>query len=263
MQKAIERAISTMWDRYDEPLSLDAMAHSAYLSRFYFSRLFRSMTGTSPGRFLTAIRLYQAKIRLRETDMSVTDIAYGVGYNSLGTFISRFTRSVGVSPARYRALAEAGMPRLSESDTGYGRPGGSIRGRIVLPPLDMPVRVYVGAFPDPIVQGHPLACDIVESSGQYVLADVPAGEWFLRAAAIGLPPAGGCAEQTLPVTPRPLAVGTYDNVKVTRGEKVTAHLELHRSCIFDLPILMALPELDSRAAGGPPRGRRPYARVAE
>src|SRR3954453_10028451 len=113
MQKAVEREISIMWDRYHEPLSLDAMAGSAFLSRFHFSRIFRSATGTSPGRFLAAIRLYKAKNLLLETDMSVTDIAYEVGYNSLGTFISRFTRSVGVPPSRYRWLAEHGIPQLS------------------------------------------------------------------------------------------------------------------------------------------------------
>ncbi len=41
MQKELERAIATMWDRYDEPLSLAELADSAILSRFYFSRVFR------------------------------------------------------------------------------------------------------------------------------------------------------------------------------------------------------------------------------
>ena len=78
MQSAVERVITNMWERYDEPLSLEEMADMAVFSRFYFSRVRRSITGTSPGRFLTAIRLYRAKNLLLETTMSVTDISYQV-----------------------------------------------------------------------------------------------------------------------------------------------------------------------------------------
>ncbi|WP_198141459.1 helix-turn-helix transcriptional regulator [Micromonospora sp. ATCC 39149] len=216
------------------------MADSAFLSRFYFSRLFRSKTGTSPGRFLTAIRLYKAKNLLLETNMSVTDIAYAVGYNSLGTFISRFTRSVGISPARYRWLAEHGIPQLSRTRTAGPRRRATITGRLALPPVDVPVKVYVGVFDSPIVQGLPASCDILEASGEYVLRDVPEGEWYLRAAAIAL---GDIAAR--PSMRRPLAVGSYDALTVAAGANVTVDLELHHTGVFDLPILIALPELDS------------------
>jgi AraC family transcriptional regulator len=252
MQKPVERAIAIMWDRYSEPLSLDTMADSAYLSRFYFSRLFRSTTGTSPGRFLTAIRLYKAKNLLLETDMSVTDIAYGVGYNSLGTFISRFTRSVGISPARYRWLAQHGIPTLSRPGAGGARRG-VISGRLTLPPIEAAVKVYVGVFDSPIVQGLPAACDILEASGAYTLHDVPEGEWHLRAAAIALEDIN-----TKPSTRRPLAVGAHEPITVTSGASLTVDLELYPSGIFDLPILVALPELDSHAGG---RNRHPRTRT--
>lgn len=251
MHNAVERAISIMWDRYHEPLSLDAMANSAFLSRFYFSRLFRSKTGTSPGRFLTAIRLYKAKNLLLETDMSVTDIAYAVGYNSLGTFISRFTRSVGVSPARYRWLSAHGMPQLARNRT-TGPRRATIGGRLVLPPVDAPVKVYVGVFDSPIVQGLPAACDVLDQdSGEYLLRDVPEGEWHLRAAAIALDDLAA-----KPSTRRPLAVGSHDVLTVTAGADLTVDLTLHPTGVFDLPILIALPELDSHASTGSrsPRG---------
>ncbi|WP_281184492.1 helix-turn-helix transcriptional regulator [Micromonospora halophytica] len=229
-----------MWDRYHEPLSLDTMADSAFLSRFYFSRLFRSKTGTSPGRFLTAIRLYKAKNLLLETDMSVTDVAYAVGYNSLGTFISRFTRSVGVSPARYRWLAEHGIPQLPRNPAAGPRRRATISGRLVLPPVDVPVKVYVGVFDSPIVQGLPASCDILEASGEYQLRDVPEGEWYLRAAAIALDNI-----TARPSSRRPLAVGSYDPLTVTAGADLTIDLDLHPTGVFDLPILVALPELDN------------------
>ena len=237
-----------MWDGYDGPLSLDAMAGSAHLSRFYFSRLFRSTTGTSPGRFLTAIRLYQAKVLLRETGMSVTDIAYGVGYNSLGTFTGRFTRSVGVSPARYRALAEGGPSLPSGADDERLQPGAVIHGRIHLPLLDECVRVYIGAFPGPAIEGRPRVCDVVESEGAYELVGVPPGEWFVRAVAFSL--------DSHSAAQRPLAVGACDKVEAHQGETISVDLPLRVTGVFDLPILAALPELESAAmtcVGRPPR----------
>ncbi|MFV2018982.1 helix-turn-helix transcriptional regulator [Micromonospora sp. LOL_023] len=240
-----------MWDRYHEPLSLDAMADSAFLSRFYFSRLFRSKTGTSPGRFLTAIRLYKAKHLLLETDMSVTDIAYAVGYNSLGTFISRFTRSVGISPARYRWLAEHGIPQLSRPRPAEVRRCGTIGGRVTLPVIDVPVKVYVGVFGSPIVQGLPAACDILEGSGEYLLHDVPEGEWYLRAAAIALDDISA-----RPSSRRPLAVGAHEPLMMVAGVNMTIDLDLHTTGVFDLPILIALPELDGHVAASRTRRAR-------
>ena len=117
-QDAVERAIATMWDRYHESLSLDHIADTAVLSKFYFSRLFRSVTGTSPGRFLTAIRLYRAKHLLLATSLNVTDIAYHVGFSSLGTFTTRFTWSVGVPPTRFRELSHCGIPPIPISTAG-------------------------------------------------------------------------------------------------------------------------------------------------
>ncbi len=250
MQKAVERAISIMWDRYSEPLSLDAMADSAFLSRFYFSRLFRSTTGTSPGRFLTAIRLYRAKNMLLETDMSVTDIAYGVGYNSLGTFISRFTRSVGISPARYRWFAEHGIPQLPRHPPTETRRSATIAGFLELPPVEGPVKVYVGVFDSPIVQGLPASCDILSTSGNFVLRDVPEGEWYLRAAAIALDASSPRAARG------PVAVGSHDPVTVVSGDSLSIDISLHPAGIFDLPILVALPELDNQAPCGHDRHGR-------
>lgn len=241
-----------MWDRYSEPLSLNAMAKSAYLSRFYFCRLFRSITGTTPGRFLTAIRLYKAKNLLLDTDMSVTDIAYSVGYNSLGTFISRFTRSVGVSPARYRWLATHGsIPTLPPTPTTGPLRHATVDGYVVLPPMGVPVKVYIGAFASPIVQGPPVACDVLEASGSYQLSVIPEGGWYLRAAAIALD-----GTTATPSSRRPLAVGSHDLLVLSAGDHLNVNLELHPTGVLDPPILVALPELDSHVSGVQARGAR-------
>ncbi len=240
MQTAVERVITNMWDRYDEPLSLEDMADMAVFSRFYFSRFFRSLTGTSPGRFLTAIRLYRAKNLLLETSMSVTDISYHVGYNSPGTFSSRFTRSVGISPARYRYLSEAGIP-APEAPVPTGNQVGTVQGSLTAPESSAPTRVYVSLFDSTIPQGTPIACAILDGTNHYELPAVPEGQWFLHATAV--------AVHNLDPRPwmrKPVFLAASRPVKVVAGRTAIAHVELRPPLLIDLPILLALPELDSR-----------------
>ncbi|MFI9008089.1 helix-turn-helix transcriptional regulator [Actinosynnema sp. NPDC053489] len=246
MQTAVERAINTMWSRYHEPLSLADMADTAILSKFYFSRVFRTLTGTSPGRFLTAIRLTKAKQLLLETSLSVTEISYMVGYNSLGTFTSRFTRSVGVPPARYRALSHGGVLSPSSfSGPARGAQAGSVSGWVGVPETGTPVRVYVGAFKDPIAQGMPVACDIRDGAGPYRLEAMPEGQFHLRAAVVAVDDL-----DPNPSKRRPLFVGGAEAVTVRSGAAAEADLETRSVCTLDLPILLALPELDTRRSAG-------------
>ncbi len=245
MQTAVERVITNMWDRFDEPLSLEEMADVAVFSRFYFSRVFRSLTGTSPGRFLTAIRLYKAKNLLLETSMSVTDISYQVGYNSPGTFSSRFTRSVGISPARYRYLSEVGIP-APELSVPTGHQLGAVQGSLTAPESDVPIRVYVSLFNSTIPEGTPIACAILDGDSNYELPAVPEGQWFVHATAV--------AVHNLDPRPwmrKPVFLAASRPVKVVAGRTATAHVELRPPRLIDLPILLALPELDSRLTTPP------------
>jgi AraC-like DNA-binding protein len=239
---AIERTINIMWNRHAEPLSLEELAEEAIFSKFYYSRVFRDITGTSPGRFLSAIRLFMAKRHLLETASSVTDISYRVGYNSLGTFTSRFTRSVGISPAKYRFLARCGMPQLTLPAACTDQKTSTVTGRIHIPETAGPVRVYVAAFNTPIVEGLPQSCDILEDSGPFHLT-VPDGLWFVRAAAV----APHEDEDPGPKIRMPRLIGSGWPVKVRGGRVYTSDVQLRAVTPFDLPILLALPELD-----GPP-----------
>src|ERR1043166_9194315 len=111
--EAVERVIRIMHDRLDEPLTLQEMSKIAYISPFHFNRIFRHVTGIPPNQFLYALRLETAKRLLLTTDTSVTDVCFDVGYNSLGTFIRRFTGLVGLSPSRFRSLARHASDSLS------------------------------------------------------------------------------------------------------------------------------------------------------
>lgn len=241
-QLAIEQAVSTMWNRYGEPLSLDALADSAVLSKFYFSRVFRAKTEISPGRFLAAIRLFKAKNLLLETSVNVTEIAYHVGYNSLGTFTSRFTRSVGISPGRYRAMSNANTHSLRGDPSPRSERIGQIMGSLVVPEGEH-VRVYVGAFGSPVVEGRPAAYDVLDGSGTYTLGDVPCGTWYIRATAVSVRDL-----DPRPWARRPVLLGTGGPLELRPTDRrIGPELRLRPVRSLDLPILLALPELDNRA----------------
>ncbi|HUX85609.1 MAG TPA: AraC family transcriptional regulator, partial [Chloroflexota bacterium] len=99
---AVERVIHAMRQRLDEPLSLPEMAKIALFSPFHFDRIFHRITGSSPLKFLSALRMEAAIRLLLTSQLSVTDICFEVGYNSLGTFSTLFSQAIGISPVTLR-----------------------------------------------------------------------------------------------------------------------------------------------------------------
>ncbi|KAA8747374.1 AraC family transcriptional regulator [Paenibacillus sp. MYb63] len=88
---------------YDQPLTLEQTASAAQLSVNHFLRNYKKLFGTSPHRYLTECRLLAAKRLLLDSDRSVTNICYDVGFESLGSFSSLFTRRFHSSPSQLRA----------------------------------------------------------------------------------------------------------------------------------------------------------------
>ncbi len=87
---------------YADPLDVAAVASVACLSEAHFSRSFRAVFGETPHRYLQRRRVERSMFLLRETDRSVTDICFDVGFTSLGTFSRTFREIVGETPSGYR-----------------------------------------------------------------------------------------------------------------------------------------------------------------
>src|SRR6059036_293848 len=87
---------------YAEPLDVSAVAAVAHLSMAHFIRCFRATFGETPHRYLQRRRVERAMFLLRETDRSVTEICFDVGFTSLGTFSRTFSDIVGKPPTTYR-----------------------------------------------------------------------------------------------------------------------------------------------------------------
>ena len=90
---------------YRDRITLEESARQAALSPFYFSRLFAQAFGETPHEFVTRMRIEEAKKLLLREDRRVTDICFGVGYESLGSFSLRFRSLTGFSPAGFRREA--------------------------------------------------------------------------------------------------------------------------------------------------------------
>lgn len=90
---------------YSEPLDVESLARTALMSSGHFSRSFRAAYGETPYGYLMTRRIERAKALLRRGDLSVTEVCIAVGATSLGSFSSRFTELVGVSPSAYKAAA--------------------------------------------------------------------------------------------------------------------------------------------------------------
>src|SRR6185503_4302479 len=87
---------------YAEPLDVRTVAAVAHISPAHFSRCFRTVFGETPHRYLQRRRVERSMFLLRDTDRSVTDICFDVGFTSLGTFSRTFREVVGETPTEYR-----------------------------------------------------------------------------------------------------------------------------------------------------------------
>lgn len=96
------RARDAMDRGYARPLDVAALAKVAHVSSAHFTRTFRAVFGETPHRYLQRRRIERAMFLLRETDRSVTDIGFAVGFGSPGTFSRTFREIVGASPRDYR-----------------------------------------------------------------------------------------------------------------------------------------------------------------
>ncbi len=111
---ALLRRVRDRIDReYAQPLNVEALARGVHMSAGHLSRQFKLAYGESPYSYLMTRRIERAMALLRLTDLSVTEICFAVGCSSLGTFSTRFSELVGVSPSVYRrdgAGPTDGMP---------------------------------------------------------------------------------------------------------------------------------------------------------
>jgi AraC family transcriptional regulator len=244
-RQAILRVLPFMRERLTEEIERRQLADVAIMSPYHFLRTFHEQTGVPPVRFLGALRVEVAKRLLIETDDSVLDICHQVGYTSLGSFSTRFTEMVGLSPGRFRQLGKTfyrDLPALMQVVSSCPLPPGA-------PVLEASVErqhpdqvVFTGLFSTPIPQGRPMSCAVLLERDQqdFRVAAPRSGTAFLFAVAMDAdaPPVdlliGGSAVR---------AAAASGPLSFDQGPPVGQRLRLRSLDPLDPPMLLALPLL--------------------
>lgn len=86
----------------DSTINVEAMASNLGMSRVQLYKKLVSLTGSTPSEFIRQIRLRRAEQMLRESKMSVSEIAYSVGFNNPRYFSKYFKEMYGVMPSQYK-----------------------------------------------------------------------------------------------------------------------------------------------------------------
>jgi AraC-like DNA-binding protein len=247
-RRAVERVITAARERLCEPISLHDMSRVAYLSAFHFNRVFHQITGLPPAKFISAMRLDEAKRLLINTNRSITDISFEVGYNSLSTFTNRFNQRVGLGPREFRYLAERITSASVESlcahyaeQTTHSALHTAVEG-FVDSPTATGGPIFVGLFRAHIPQSRPVGGALLTSPGAFSIGPVPDGTYHLLAAA--LPRLSDTLSYLLPDSAN-LSVGAWNGPVIVRQGRASGHfkISLRPMALTDPPLLISLPFL--------------------
>lgn len=98
----ITRVIEYMKANIGQQLTLKSLAEQVNLSPYYLAHLFKTETGISPIAYLNNLKINYAKLILRNTNMTISELADTLGYSSPSSFINAFKARRSLSPQKYR-----------------------------------------------------------------------------------------------------------------------------------------------------------------
>ncbi len=187
----IDGVIAYIHEQIYEPLPLSRLASYAGYSPYHFTRIFKERTGLSPLYYVSSLRLQKAKDLLLQTNLSVRDIGLEIGQQSLGTFTTRFTERVGVTPTHFRNSAlEADnlfhslkdlddWPMFHRTADTHFRVEGTVDSAIPFEGV-----ILIGLFAKPIPEGRPLYGTLLSSLGNFCFTGVKPGTYYLMATSV-------------------------------------------------------------------------------
>lgn len=101
------KVIALMEENYHRELPLDVLARSVRLSRWHLGHIFKNEVGSSPSRYLRALRMRRAGLLLATTFLTVKEVMYKVGVRDQSHFAKDFKSIYGLTPTEYRAARVA------------------------------------------------------------------------------------------------------------------------------------------------------------
>ncbi|TBL78711.1 helix-turn-helix transcriptional regulator [Paenibacillus thalictri] len=187
----IDGVIKYIHQHICDPLSLEQLAKYAGYSPYHFTRIFKERTGLSPLYYVSSHRLQKAKDLLLRTNLSVRDIGLEIGQQSLGTFTTRFTEKVGVTPSDFRNQVIQTDDRIRSLQAlddwrtpqtvlyPFSRVEGTIEAEVPFDGI-----ILVGLFARPIPEGMPLYGTLLSSLGKFCFTGVKPGTYYLMATSV-------------------------------------------------------------------------------
>lgn len=244
----IDAVIAYIHRHIDEPLPLSRLAGHVSYSPFHFTRIFKERIGLPPLYYVSALRLQKAKDLLLHTRLSIREVGLEIGQQSLGTFTTRFTERVGMTPSDFRNSTHKAdshlrsLQKLKEWQTlhhppihPYGRIEGTVQAAV---PFDGVI--LIGLFARPIPEGLPLYGTLLPSLGDFVFTNVKPGTYYLMATSVSW----GMQAMDFLLPHNTLRTRSREPIVVNPFEAVPRQqVMLHVPRLDDPPILISLPVL--------------------
>jgi AraC-like DNA-binding protein len=101
-------------ENFAEDIDLECIADQAFFSKFHFIRLFKKIYGKTPHEYLSHVRIEHAKQLLKE-DLTVTQVCFAVGFDSVASFAGLFKRRVGNTPSAYQSHQQQRLAETAEA----------------------------------------------------------------------------------------------------------------------------------------------------
>ena len=107
---AIANAKEFVQSHVEETITLALVVEHVHMSRFYFCKLFKKVTGMTLTEYVSRVRVEKAKRLLTNPSLRVSEVVYASGFGSIPRFNSVFKRYVGMPPTEYRATLRSPLP---------------------------------------------------------------------------------------------------------------------------------------------------------
>ncbi|WP_028608586.1 helix-turn-helix transcriptional regulator [Paenibacillus harenae] len=108
--EVIELALDHIEKNLQQPLTVESVAHTFNMSKFYFHRLFSAMMGCSLNQYILSRRLNASLELIQNDNFSLTDIAYQLNFGTQSSFTRAFKRQYGMAPSSLR-VKNMNMPQ--------------------------------------------------------------------------------------------------------------------------------------------------------
>ncbi len=118
--RRLQRVLEHVKENIEKDLSVGEMAEVVGMSQYYFSKLFKMSTGTTPHQYVMRQRVERAQELLRDGNTALVEVATNVGFETQSHFTSVFRRLVGITPKKFREMRSETGIHLATAPEGSG-----------------------------------------------------------------------------------------------------------------------------------------------